>query len=407
MSTTVASTRVPGVRFPALDGIRGVACYLVIATHVGFESGRSFGSGVLAPWLSRFDVSVPVFLMLSGFLLYRPFAANVMAAKPLPSLRTFWWRRALRVLPAYWLAVIVILAFLSERRATWGDWASYLGLAQIYDHHQVDSSLSQLWTLCTEIAFYAALPALAAVATRRTGTLEQRLRRQLVLFGSLFGLALGWQVTTFQVPALGYGALDWLPTVIDWFAAGMFLAVLTCTPADCTAFVRTRQTLNTWAHSPGLCWLVALIVFWFLTLPVGGPLGLVESTTWQWLVRHDLETVVVFFLLLPVTLSDGGLIGRIMGSRFLKFFGDISYGLYLWHLAMLILIQRELNLPLFQGHFWEYFLLTAGSATVLGTVSYYGFERPLLRRYSRPTFLAGRAAAARDTANKTAAPITT
>jgi peptidoglycan/LPS O-acetylase OafA/YrhL len=382
--------------------MRALACYMVIATHVGFESARSFDDGVWAPWLSRLDVSVPIFLMLSGFLLYRPFAANVLADRPPPNMWAFWWRRAVRVLPAYWLAVVVIMAVMSQRHATLGDWASYLGMVQIYDGHEVDASMSQLWTVCTEVVFYLALPLLTALATSRRGTPDQRFRRQIIALAGLFAVGIAWQISALHVDVLGYETLDWLPGVIDWFGAGMFLAVLTCTPEDCTAFPRLRHTLRTWAQLPGLCWMFALTVFWFVTLPVGGPLGLEPSTTWQWLIRHHLETVVVFFMMVPLTLADGGAIGKVMGHRVARFFGDISYGVYLWHLALLILIQRTLHMPLFQGHFWEYFGLTAGTATILGTLSFYFLERPLLRRYSRPTFIIG-GVTGRETAKTTAA----
>jgi peptidoglycan/LPS O-acetylase OafA/YrhL len=99
-------------RFPALDGMRALACYAVIATHVGFESGRAFGVGAVAPWLSRLDTAVPIFLMLSGFLLYRPFVVQAFGNRDRPRTGSFYWRRAVRVLPAYWLTVIVTLGLL-------------------------------------------------------------------------------------------------------------------------------------------------------------------------------------------------------------------------------------------------------------------------------------------------------
>ena len=110
---------------------------------------------------------------------------------------------------------------------------------------------------------------------------------------------------------------------------------MSCTPAECRAFPRLRSTLLDWAQQPVLCWVFALILYWFLTLPLAGPLDLELSTGWEWVIRHDLETMIVFFLMLPLTLGSGGVIGKVMGSRIGKYFGDISYGVYLWHLAML------------------------------------------------------------------------
>lgn len=393
-------------RFDALDGLRGLACYLIIATHVGFESGRSFDDGPFAPWLTRFDVAVPIFLMLSGFLLYRPYAANIFVGRAVAPLLQFWRRRAVRILPAYWLTIVAVLGVLSSRHATAGDWLSYLGLVQVYNHHQVDPSLSQMWTLCTEAAFYLVLPFLAYLVGRH-GTVEQRLRRQLLIFAGLFVVAVCFQVSTFHVSAFGYGALDWLPSTIDWFAAGMFLAVISILPDDCPALGRLRATLRAWAHSPGLCWTVAIVIMWFVTLPVGGPLAFVPSSAWEWLTRHHLETVAVLFMMVPATLGDGrGLTARILSSRVARFSGEISYGVYLWHLPMLAVIHERLRLPLFQGQFWKYYLLCAGSATVLGTLSWFYVERPLLRRFGGRSTAAGKSVPVREDANKTAVATT-
>ncbi len=382
---TATTTTPPRVRFPALDGLRALACYLILATHVGYQSGTGFGHNIYAPWLTRFDIAVPIFLMLSGFLLYRPYAVNLFTGRPVAPTLQFWWRRAVRILPAYWLTIVVVLGLLSSRTASGLDWFSYLGLIQIYNGHQVDPSLSQMWTLCTEVSFYVALPFLAALAGRLGSDVNQRLRRQMALFAVIVCGAIAFQISTFHFTALGYVALDWLPSTIDWFVAGMLLAVLSSVPKDCTALVRFRATLQAWAQAPLLCWAIAVIILWFVTLPVGGPLTFEPSTTSEWLIRHHLETLSVVFMMVPVTLGGGGIIGRILGGRVAKFLGDISYGVYLWHLPMLTAIHRYLGLPIFQGRFWEYYLLTAGSATVLGTLSWFYLERPLLLRLSGRT----------------------
>lgn len=375
-----------GQRFAALDGMRAIACYAVMATHVGFATAESFGAHPLAPWISRLDASVPIFLMLSGFLLYRPFLANRFRGRPAPEVGEFYWRRAVRVLPAFWLANAVTLGLLTSRRASPGDWLSYLTLTQTYDHHNVDPSLTHMWTLVVEVSFYLVLPAIA-LSLRRPGSANQVLGEQVTLLALLFAGSVGWQLLAFHLPALGVPALDWLPGTIDWFALGMLLALLSVSPAGCTALARPRQWLAQWAGAPGQCWLAAFVLYWFITLPVGGPLGLEQSTGWQHVTKNVGEGVLVFLMMLPLTLGgEAGLVGRLLGNRVARFFGEISYGVYLWHLPMLILLQRDLHLPVFQGHYWETFGLTAISATALGTLSWFCFERPLLRRFSRPSW---------------------
>ncbi|HEX8768499.1 MAG TPA: acyltransferase [Jatrophihabitans sp.] len=385
MSTPRTAGADPSRHFDALDGMRALACYAVVLTHVGFQSGRSFGTQPLAPWLSRLDTAVPIFLMLSGFLLYRPFVAQAYRRAPVPRAAGFYWRRAVRVLPAFWVTAVVTLGLLSSRRATLADWLSYLSLTEIYNGHDVDPSLTHIWTLVAEVSLYAVVPVLA-LSLRGRRSSEQILLSQCVLVGALLTASVAWQILTFEVQSLGYVATKWLPGTIDWFALGMLLAALSAAPAGSTALLRTREVLSQWAGSPALCWTLALLLYWFLTLPLAGPIDLAVPAAGEHLAKNLLQGAVVFFLMLPLTLGDGGVIGRVLGNRVSRFLGQISYGVYLWHLPLLLFLQRVLDIPIWQGHFWKLLLLTTVSSTVAGTVSWYALERPLLRRFSRPTW---------------------
>jgi peptidoglycan/LPS O-acetylase OafA/YrhL len=370
-------------RFPALDGMRALACYAVIATHVGFATGTSIGSGAAAPWLSRLDAAVPIFLILSGFLLYRPFVLRAIRGAPAPAALDFYRRRAVRLLPAFWLSVVVTLGLLNTHSSRPGTWLSYLTLTQIYDGHDTDPSLSHMWTLVVELSFYAALPLLALSLRVTAGGVESILQRQCLLLGCLVALSFGWQILTFRLSALSYETTKWMSGNVDWLALGMFLAVLSAVPAEVHALSRLRSVLTEWAGSGGLCWLLALLLFWFCTLPVGGPIDLTVPTAWQHVTKHVLEGGTAFFLMLPLTLGPASTISSLLGNPVSRFFGEISYGVYLWHLPMLIFLQRTLRLGVFQGHYLELFLLTAGSSSLLGALSWYLLERPLLRRFSR------------------------
>ena len=99
--------------------------------------------------LGRLDVGVAVFFVLSGFLLYPP---------PVPVGR-YALRRAARILPAYWVLLAVVAAFCSVPGAYW--W-----LGQTYVGEPLAGPLTQTWSLCTEVAFYAVLPGLVWLARR-------------------------------------------------------------------------------------------------------------------------------------------------------------------------------------------------------------------------------------------------
>lgn len=379
-----------------LDGMRALAAYGVLATHTGFNSGRSLDNGPFAPFLARLDFGVTVFFLLSGFLLYRPFALAALANRPAPNLGRFYRRRALRILPAYWVAVVVTLTLLSTRPAGLGDFASYLGLIQTYNHHNLDPSLTQMWTLAVEISFYAVLPLLAALARgQRTRSVSVAFWRQVGLLAAMVAVAIAADVWAHSA-AGDQRSLLWLPANLDWFAAGMLLALLSATPPQLARGLLSR--LHEWARVPGTCWIIGLLLFWLATLPLAGPRDLIPPTGWEWTIKHWLYAVAAFALLLPLVFSDGTLLGRFLGSRPMRLLGELSYGIYLWHLGLLLAIQRWLGQRTFGGHFIELFVLTGLAATAVAAVSWFGFERRILS-LGRPGRLEPVATAAVSTAN--------
>lgn len=381
----MAAKPASGQRFPALDGIRALAAFAVVLTHVGFITGRSLRSDAIGPLLSRGDCGVTIFFLLSGFLLYRPFALHSMGLAPRPLVGQFLWRRALRIFPALWLTVVITLAFITTYRVRASDYLQYLLLIQTYDNHDYDPNLSQLWTLAVEIAFYGLIPIMAAFVTRRrSDSPEAALRRQFVMLAVLAVEALVFNIAENHTSLIHTQALLWLPAYLDWFALGMALAVLTSVPDSCQTFQPLRRVLREWARSPGTCLLVAAVLYLISTLPLGIPRTLAPATFTQWTAQHYIYAGVAFFLLLPFVFGDGGATGRVLGSRTANILGNLSYSVYLWHVPVMLLLQRKLGYREFHGHFVELVLLTAVVTLAIAAASWYCFERPILRYGTRP-----------------------
>jgi acetyltransferase len=380
VQTEAASER----RFPALDGIRALAAFAVVLTHIGFITGRSLRADLVGPLLSRGDCGVTIFFLLSGFLLYRPFALRAMGLAPRPRVRQFLWRRALRIFPALWLTVVVTLALITTYRVRASDYLQYLLLIQTYDNHDYDPNLTQLWTLAVEIAFYALIPILAALAARGRRTPDAALRRQFTMLAVLGIAALVFNIAENHTSLIHSQALLWLPAYLDWFALGMALAVLTCVPPSCQALGPARRVLGEWARSPGTCMLVAAVLYLISTLPLGIPRTLAPATFTQWTAQHYLYAGVAFFLLLPFVLGDGGTVGRALGSGTANVLGNVSYSVYLWHVPLMLLLQRELGYREFHGHFLELLMLTVVCTLAIASASWFWFERPILRYGTRP-----------------------
>ncbi len=249
-------------RLDGFDGLRALAAVLVIAYHAGSLSHASL-SGRFAPMVAELKGGVVVFFVVSGFLLYLPYARAIRAGRALPRWREFAGRRAVRILPAYWVALALLaVAGLVHGVLTQG-WWRFFGLAQIYAPSSLHHGLDVAWSLCTEVTFYALLPVLAWILARMTRAHADAGRRQL---WALTGLALAsLMLRAFlarslvaPVPDAKIVIATSLPGLIDWFALGMAMAVLR---AGWEQGAERGPALAALARRPGRCWLAAALLF--------------------------------------------------------------------------------------------------------------------------------------------------
>ena len=109
------------------------------------------------------------FFVISAFLLYRPFVASHFAEREPVALGAYWWRRALRIFPAYWVALTAaILFFGTTTLSGFWDYARHYLLVQIYQPDYGLAGIVPTWTLAVELSFYALLPVYAWVLAALT-----------------------------------------------------------------------------------------------------------------------------------------------------------------------------------------------------------------------------------------------
>ena len=150
---------------PAVEGMRACAAIGVVLTHVAFQTGTA--GGVIGRLLHRFDLAVAVFFALSGFLLWRGHAAAARGLRHRPPAGHYLRSRLVRIMPAYLVAVVVILTLLPEaNHASPTVWMANLTLTQVYVPLTLTAGLTQMWSLSVEVTFYLALPLLAFFAYR-------------------------------------------------------------------------------------------------------------------------------------------------------------------------------------------------------------------------------------------------
>ena len=123
----------PDGRHPPLDGLRALAAIAVLLTHAAIYSGLAAAGGDTGRVAQRLEVGVAVFFVISGFVLYRPFLLARLDARELPRVGRYAGRRALRIVPAYWLALTVAAIALSLPGVfSLSGIVTYYGFGQIY-----------------------------------------------------------------------------------------------------------------------------------------------------------------------------------------------------------------------------------------------------------------------------------
>ena len=128
-----------------LRRIGAIAALTVFGVHFAGKSGLSARHGYGA--LHRLDVGVAIFFVISGFLLYRPFAVAHLGESPPPRYGAFMKRRVLRIFPAYWVALtVLVLAGQVQHVSGWGI-PAYYGLVHVYFPAYALGGLGQSWTL--------------------------------------------------------------------------------------------------------------------------------------------------------------------------------------------------------------------------------------------------------------------
>lgn len=379
-------------RFPAFDGLRAIAAGTVVGVHVGFVSGLTLRHPGIGIYTSRLEIGVAVFFLISGFLLYRPFVVAHLAAERRPALGSFWMRRLLRIVPAYWVALFLTTTVMHANPNGMGPggWHAYVAhylFAQIYFPSQALGGITQAWTLCVEMSFYLMLPLYAMLVARKEWrrTPAQRLRREILFLIGLVTISLAWR---FWVLANQHGhsavfsaMTVWLPAELDLFALGMLLAAL-------SAWAHLRDAEPRWmskAWFPWASWTLAGVAFYGVS-HLGLPLLVVYTKSDVDITRQTLYGLFAFFLLLPAIFGPQhrGLIRRFLRSWPMASLGVISYALYLWHQTLLDDLVRYYPSwfgmkVFFNVAFWGMFGEVFGATIVVATISYFVVEKPALR----------------------------
>jgi peptidoglycan/LPS O-acetylase OafA/YrhL len=372
-------------RFPLMDSLRAIAVLGVVFAHA---SAYMHDSGYEFPARLRTDLGVTIFFVISGFLIYRPWVKARMTGEPSPFVRVYAWRRLLRIVPAYWVALTVIAVSLGASEVFTGSGVPiYYGFAQVYFWERIGGGLVQAWSLCVEIAFYAFVP-LWALGMRRARARdpEARLRHELIGAACLFAFGFAFKVVAVQAGTLDDAHLSPLQlillTSIDTFAVGMALAALSVRYEGATGDDLPRA-LRVIERRPWVPWLVAAGAFCLVSFAIGiNGLLFQRFDGWQYIERHYLYIATATGLALPAMFGDStrGWVRRVLANRVLLYVGLVSYGVFLYHFAVLTQLDRwDFGDVAVGRRAWLWVIAATAGGVGLATISYYAVERPFMR----------------------------
>jgi peptidoglycan/LPS O-acetylase OafA/YrhL len=373
--------------FPCIDGLRAFAAVSVVLCHTAGVS--SLISTTPGAYLAGLRAGVQIFFVISGFVLYRPFAQAHRLRQRGPGLGGYFRRRFLRIFPAYWLVLTVGVYALGVIYlfGTTSTVSNYL-LVQTYVRQPLFfAGLGPAWTLVAEVSFYVFLP-FYAFAVWRVGR-RHMLATELVGCATLFGVGIACGAWNAFGTAPLY--IQALPANFIPFALGMVLAVakVSITPHSRTWHMSERAFAR-----PSLPWLVAILAFsatiWAVHYPAVAGFATLPGHTQM---AYELLTDAMgLFVVLPVVFGNQsrGAGRRVLRTRPIVFLGAISYGIYLWHVPMIDeTIKAHLFGPSDSGPpRYNFFAVTAVAvvlSVIVAAASWFILEKPLISLSRRPS----------------------
>jgi peptidoglycan/LPS O-acetylase OafA/YrhL len=314
------TARTLGTYLPTLDGWRAIAIGLVLLAH-GSESMQLV---LHSDWLAHSAtfkqlglLGVQLFFGLSGFLITSKLL-DEESRRGQVSLRSFYIRRAFRILPAsvFFLGVVGLLAVNGVLDVSLGRWLSTLLFAANYTQAEHSWYLGHFWSLAVEEHFYFLWPAAFLI-------LKISRRRVAVVIAMALMIAI-WRALDFRLQISGSSpAVFWGRTDIQ--ADGILWGVLTALLYGDAIFKKRLQRL--YVHPLG--WPLLLVALLLIeALP---------SVDWKLdFALISVKAMLIPLLILGTVVQSKRLLGRVLESAPFRLLGRLSYSLYLWQQLFLV-----------------------------------------------------------------------
>jgi peptidoglycan/LPS O-acetylase OafA/YrhL len=379
-------------RVNGADGFRAIACILVLFHHA-FQR-------MAMPWIAspvqnalhyiflRGEVGVSIFFVLSGCLLSMPFWSHRVNGTPLPKLVHYARNRLARIAPGFWAAMIVstfVGAWAFHTSINWVHFWSGMTFTNSFYYKTLFPSDYDgvLWSIGIEVFCYAVLPFIIFSILKFSKSLKGTVFGLFLWIGFLQALQpfiIKHFMTGFAFKGWDYGLVGgakfWMPywnpiCFLSQFMIGSAAALLIC-------IERKNHFLKRWVWDV-ICLLSGLAAF-ALVLIRENP-GNPDTWTHQPYVSPFYAILIAIALLAS---ASSLFIYKVLDNRFFKKVAKLSFGLYLWHLFIVTVMQMTIAKDFNGGSNPDTFrwlddvCLAYGLAWIVASLSYKYFEKPIL-----------------------------
>lgn len=377
---------------PALDGLRAVAVCAVVWYHLWQQSWLRHDLHLPEPLISlglppvlRLEqltrtgyVFVELLLLLSAFCLFLPYARCMMQGGRWPDTRDFYKRRAARIIPSYYLCVLLIFFCYTlpthacpDTRAAFSELFSTLTFTQILNPvFKASPHINGvLWTAAVEVQFYLIFPLLTRCFRKKP----------LLTWLGMVSLSMAYVFCYAMADESRlWFTLYRLPAYFGVFANGMLLAL-----AYARLSAVSGQRLIRIAATASFFLGAVLLIRLQRDAAAGAAV-----TLWQ--AEHRFRLSLVFCMLLLGASLGARPLSAVLGCRLMRFLAAISYNLYIWH-QWFFFRFKEWHIPFWEGEtlpnmaydlVWQrrYTVLMLAISLAAATVLSYCFERPAARK---------------------------
>lgn len=395
-----------------LDGIRAISILFVLSYHFWQQNWiwPSFDTPFLS-WCGIDRISfnelvkcgylfVDALVLLSGFLLFLPVARHVLLGEEFLNWKSFYRRRAARILPSYLLNILVVFFLFAlpyndyRSNSAWAikDIITHLTFTHtLWSSTYMNTNLNPaLWTVAVEVWFYLLFPLFARIIKRNQNSISPSagsLFRTAVLYIAMNAAALAYiYLFALKKDSALAMRINQLPAFLGVYANGMLGAFIFVFVAK--KFKRSRSL----GIAGTIIALLSAAAIVFLVRDCAQS-ARTQAQIWQVVNRFKLSVAFLVFILSSAISSNA--FRWLFSNKLMRFLSTISFNLYIWHSWIALQLKYRWRIPAWTGDIppcqlgdmawsWKYTAIALIAAFAIATVITYCFEKPAAKLILTP-----------------------